>query len=51
MKPLALTLVVLALAHAAPARAERDPSAWDAYLDYAYVYSSADQSAVSSPHG
>ena len=37
--------VVLALASTASAR-QTDPTKWEAYLDYAYVYSSADSKAL-----
>jgi hypothetical protein len=42
---LAATLVTMALA-AASAAAAADESAWDAYLDYAYVYASAEPAAL-----
>ncbi len=41
---LAIALAVLVLPHAAAA--EADPSRWEGYIDYAYVYSSADSATL-----
>jgi len=44
MRPQLLLLIAIALALAAPAAAEESP--WTAYLDYAYVFSSAEEEAL-----
>jgi len=44
-----LGLIVLACAIANAARAGTESTVWSGYLDYAYVYSSADAKSLGEP--